>query len=286
MPRLLSYFATGLCALALAAVPRLASPESLPAPSAVPAGCQVERAATVPAQVDLTQVLSHVYALEDSRQVKLFREPSRALDQALAALFDPSVPRSKLEQFYTLLFNISRHASHPGDEILFDVPKALSLLLSSKVFSDPEFPRQIVRIHLTRADRARPRYQVAFTTPEVWLPLNKGMGFGVFREGMCQHAKALVFYGSFSFALTKPHQNIVVSEFDNVDLWGVFGTRGFVDIDINYVSIRSVEFLNGNAMGLVRARVSRKEFEINQHSVLLEWITQFMTDKSVQPIDW
>ena len=47
-----------------------------------------------------------------------------------------------------------------------------------------------------------------------------------------------------------------------------------------------MEFLNGNAMGLVRGKVSRKEFEINQHSYLLEWITNFMTDKSVQPIDW
>ena len=287
MPRhLLSCFATGLCALAVAAVPRLAGPESSSSPSAVPSGCQVERAVTAPARVDLAQVLSDVYELEDGRQVKLFRGTNRVLDHALAALFDPITPKSKLEQFYTLLFYISQYASHPGDEILFDVPKALTLLHSSKVFSDPEFPRQIVRIHLTRADRARPRYLVAFATPEVWLPLNKGMGFGVIREGMCQHAKALVFYGSFSFTLTRPHQNIVASEFDNVDLWGVFGTRGFVDIDINYVSVKSVEFLNGNAMGLVRGKVSRKEFEINQHSYLLEWITNFMTDKSVQPIDW
>jgi hypothetical protein len=272
--------------VALAAIPGPASPETSLSPSVGPSGCHIERAVTVPAQVDLAQVLRDVYALEDSRQVKLFHEPSRALEQALAALFDPSAPKSKLEQFYTLLFHISQHTSQPGDEILLDVPRALTLLLSSKVFSDPEFPRQIVRIQLIRTDRARPRYRVTFEKPEVWLPLNKEMGFGVFREGMCQHAKALVFYGSFAFALTMPHQNVVVSDFDNVDLWGTFGTRGVVDIDINYVSLKSVEFLNGDVMGLVRAKVSRKEFEVNRHFFLLELITRFVTDKSIQPIDW
>jgi len=282
LPRL----AAGLCALILAAPPGVATSQSSPAPPASPSGCQVERAVTAPAPVDLAQVLRDVYALEDSRQAKLFHGPSRALDQALAALFDPPVPKSKLEQFYTLLFQIARHASHPGDEVTFDVATARALLLSSKVFSDPEFPRQIVRIQATRTDRSRPRYQVAFGQSEVWLPLNQGKGFGVVREGMCQHAKALVFYGAFSFALAMNGQNIVVSDFDNVDLWGAFGTRGIVDIDINYVSLKSVEFLDGSDMGLVRAKVSRREFEVNRHFFLLEWITKFVTDKSVQPIDW
>jgi hypothetical protein len=255
-------------------------------PSAVPLGCQGEQAVTVPAQVDLGQVLRDVHALRDSRQVPLFRGPNRALDRALETLFDSSAPRSKLEQFYTLLFHIARYASHPGDEIAFDVPSALTLLLSSKVFSGPEFPRQIVGIQLNRADRARPRYQVTFGKPEVWLPLNQGLGFGVFREGMCQHAKALVFYGSFGFALAMTGGQLIVSDFDNVDLWGTFGTRGWVDIDLNYVSVKSVEFLNGHGMGLVRAKVSRREFEVNQHFFLFELIARFVTDKSVQPIDW
>jgi len=71
-----------------------------------------------------------------------------------------------------------------------------------------------------------------------------------------------------------------------VDLWGTFGSRGFVDIDINYVSVKSVEFQNGSVMGLVTAKVSRKEFAINQHSFLLELVTKFLVDKSVQAIDW
>jgi hypothetical protein len=284
--RALSRFVAGLSALVLAAAPAPANSQSSPSPPAIPSGCQIERAATAPAVVDLAQVFRDVYALEDSRQGRLFNGPNRGLDQALAALFDPAAPKSKLEQFYTLLYQIARHASHPGDEIAFDVAGARALLLSSKVFSDPEFPRQIVRIQLARTDRGQPRYQVTFGRPEVWLPLNQGRGFGVVREGMCQHAKALVFYGAFSFALAMPRQNVVVSDFENVDLWGAFGTRGLVDIDVNYVSVKSVEFLGGSDLGLVRAKVSRREFEVNRHFFLLEWITKFVTDKSVQPIDW
>jgi len=271
-----------------ASFPRVAAPEStaslVPDPSAF--GCKPDQAVTVPAQVDMSQVMPDAYALEDIRQEKVFRWPDRAMTQAMTDLFDLSVPKSKLEQFYVMLFYIARYASHPGAEIALDVPKALNLLLSSKVFSDPEFPRQITQIRMNRQDPAHPRFQVVFDRPEVRLPLNGGLGFGVFRQGMCQHAKALVFYGSFSFSLTMKDKSLEAYDFDNVDLWGDFGSRGLIDVDINYVSVKSVEFMKGSALGLVKAKVSRKEFEVNQHSILLELISKFVTDKSVQPIDW
>jgi hypothetical protein len=257
-----------------------------PPSSPIPLGCQVEQPVTIPAPVNLAQVLGDVYALEDNHQEKIFRWPDPTMEQKMADLFDVSAPKSKLEQFYTTLFLVSQYATYSGDEVTFDVPRAADLLLSSKVFSDPDFPRQIAKIHLTRKDPAHPGYQVVFEKSEVWLPLNRGMGFGVYREGMCQHAKALVFYGSFSFSLTMNKKNVEVYDFDNVDLWGSFGVRGLVNVDINYISIRSVEFLTGSTMGLVKAKVSRREFDANQHSFLLELITRFVTDKSVQPIDW
>ena len=275
-----------VCLVATVFISGVAPAESPPVSAPVPAGCQAERAVTTPAPVDVAQVLGDVYALQDDRYAKLFSGPNPTLDRALTALFDLSAPKSKLEQFYSLLFYIATHASHPGEEISFDLPPALTLLLSSQVFSDPEFPRQIARIHLTRKARGRPHYRVGFERPEVWLPLNKGLGFGIVREGMCQHAKALVFYGSFAFSLGMKSQGLEVSNFDNVDLWGAFGSRGLVDIDVNYVSIKSVEFQNGSVMGLVKAKVSRKEFAINQHSFLLELVTKYLVDKSVQPIDW
>ena len=274
----------GIHLLALAFVPPCTALD--PASSPVPRGCLIEQPVTIPAPVDLAQVLGDVYALEDNHQEKIFRWPDPTMEQKMADLFDLSVPKSKLEQFYTMLFHVSRYASYSGDEITFDVPRAVDLLVSSKVFSEPNFPRQIAKIHLTRKDAAHPRYQVVFEKSEVWLPLNRGTGFGVYRQGMCQQAKALVFYGSFSFSLTMNKENVEVYDFDNVDLWGSFGLRGLVNVDINYVSIRSVEFLKGSTMGLVKAKVSRREFDANQHSFLLELITKIVTDKSVQPLDW
>ena len=282
------YLFVAVCLVATVFIPGIAPAESPPVlePSPVPSGCRSEQTVTVPAQVNMAQVIQDVYALEDKHQEKLFRWPNSRMEREMAELFDRSVPKSKLEQFYTMLFYISQHASHAGDEIAYDVAKAQDLLLSSKVFSDPEFPRQIVQIHMARKDRAHPRYRVVFNQPEVWLPLNKGLGFGIVREGMCQHAKALVFYGSFSFSLAMTDKHLEVSDFDNVDLWGTFGVRGIVDVDLNYVSVKSVEFQNGSLMGLVRAKVSRKEFAVNRHSFLLELVTKFHVDKSVQPIDW
>jgi hypothetical protein len=283
-----SYFFIATCIIATVSSQLLADAESPPLadPGPVPFGCRLEQAVTVPAQVNTAQVMLDLYALEDNEQRKILRGPNTTMEQEVGDLFDLLAKKSKLEQFYTLLFYISQNALHPDDRIIFDVPKALNLLLSSKVFSDPEFPRQIARIHLDRKNRARPRYQVVFDRPDVRLPLNKGAGFGVFREGMCQHAKALVFYGSFSFSLAMKNQSLEVYDFDNVDLWGTFGSRGMVDVDINYVAVKSVEFLKGNALGLVKAKVSRREFEVNQHSFLLELITKYVTDKSVQAIDW
>ena len=284
----ISYFFIATCIAATAPFQLLADAESPPLadPGMIPFGCKLDQAVTVPARTDTTQVMLDLYSLKDIEQEEILRGPNRTLEQEVRDLFDLSAQKSKLEQFYTLLFYISQHTSHPGDQIIFDVPKALNLLLSSKVFSDPEFPRQIERIHLNRKDRTRPRYQVVFDRPDVRLPLNKGAGFGVFREGMCQHVKELVFYGSFSFSLRMKNQGLEVYDFDNVDLWGTFGSRGMVDVDINYVSVKSVEFLKGNALGLVKGKVSRREFEANQHSFLLELITKYITDKSLQPIDW
>jgi hypothetical protein len=39
-------------------------------------------------------------------------------------------------------------------------------------------------------------------------------------------------------------------------------------------------------MALVKAKVSRREFEINEHTWLLALLTKFVTDKSLQPLDW
>ena len=231
-------------------------------------------------------VLNDVYALVDSENVNLFDQRNEEMDGALIALFDLSIRRSKLEQFYTMLYHISSYATIEKDEFTIDRDLTIKLLISSRVFTDREFPQNISNVFLSRKNRENPFYKVSFSNDRVELGLNFGDGYGISKVGMEQEAQALVFYGAFSFKLRKKRENVEAFDFDGVDLYGNFGSRGFVNIDINYVAVKSVEFHKASEMALVKAKVSRKEFEINKHTWLLGLVTKFVTDKSLQPLDW
>ena len=221
------------------------------------------------------------------RDVKLFKEKNKEMDKELMELFDVSILRSKLEQFYTMLFYISKYTSIEKEEFFFDRQSIIKLLISSEVFTNREFPRKISKVYLSRHNRKCPSYKVFFDSDRVDLELKNGKyGYEVFREGMLQQVKALVFYGSFSFCLKKKGENVKAFDFKGVDIYGSFGSRGFINVDINYVAVKSVEFHKGSEMALVRAKVSRKEFEINEHTWLLGLVMRFITDKSFQPLDW
>lgn len=249
-------------------------------------GSRSGRSVTKSTDFSINQVLDDVYALVDTEEAKLFKERNSEMDKELKELFDVSILRSKLEQFYTMLFYISKYTSIENDEIYLDRESTIKLLISSEVFTNREFPRRITRVHLVRHNREKPFYEVFFDSDRVELDLNWGDDFDTFKEGMNQKAKALVFYGSFSFRLRKKGENVEAFDFKDVDLYGTFGSRGFINVDINYVAVRSVEFHKGSEMALVRAKVSRKEFEINEHTWLLALVTRFVTDKSLQALDW
>ncbi|GAX59724.1 soluble lytic murein transglycosylase and related regulatory proteins [Candidatus Scalindua japonica] len=231
-------------------------------------------------------VLNDVYALVDSEHVNLFDQRNEEMDSALMALFDMSILRSKLEQFYTMLYYISSYATIEKDEFTIDRDLTIKLLISSRVFTDKEFPQNISNVYLSRKNRKKPFYKVSFSSDRVELGLNFGDGYGISKVGMEQEAQALVFYGAFSFKLRKKGENVEAYDFDGVDLFGNFGARGIVNVDINYVAVKSVEFHKASEMALVKAKVSRKEFEINKHTWLLSLVTKFVTDKSLQPLDW
>ncbi len=239
-----------------------------------------------PKEVIVNQVLNDVYSLVDSENVKLFKNKNEEMDKELIALFDVSIQRSKLEQFYTMLFYISKYASIEKDEIIINRDLTIKLLVSSQVFTDLEFPNNISSVSLSRKNSENPRYKVSFDSDRVELGLNYGDGYGISRVGMKQEAQALVFYGSFSFKLRQKSVNVEAYDFDGVDLYGNFGSRGVVNVDINYVAVKSVEFHKASEMALVKAKVSRKEFEINKHTWLLGLITRLVTNKSLQPLDW
>ncbi len=238
------------------------------------------------AEFSINQVLDDVYALVDTEKVKLFNEKNSEMDKDLKELFDVSILRSKLEQFYTMLFYISKYTSIEEDELFIDRDSTIKLLISSEVFTNLKFPRRITKVHLSKHNRGKPFYKVFFDSDRVELDLNWGDDFDTMREGMNQKAKALVFYGSFSFRLRKKGENVEAFDFEDVDLYGNFGSRGFVNVDVNYVAVRSVEFHKGSEMALVRAKVSRREFEINEHTWLLALVTKFKTNKSLTTLDW
>ena len=249
-------------------------------------GSRLGRSVAKSTEFSINQVLDDVYALVDTEKVKLFKEKNSKMDKELRELFDVSILRSKLEQFYTMLFYISKYTSIEKDELFLDRESTIKLLISSEVFTNREFPRRITKVHLARYNRERPSYNVFFDSDRVELDLNRGDGYGISRVGMRQEVTSLVFYGSFSFHLRKKGKNVEAFDFEDVDLYGNFGSRGFVNVDINYVAVKSVEFHKGSEMALVKAKVSRREFEINEHTWLLALLTKFVTDKSLQPLDW
>ncbi len=237
-------------------------------------------------EFNVKQVLNDIYVLVDSENLKLFNHKNEEMDKELIMLFDNSVHKSKLEQFYTMLYVISRYATIEKEEFDIDRDLTIKLLISSRVFTDREFPKNISNVFMSRKNRDNPFYKVSFNSDRVELGLNYGDGYGISRVGMEQQAQALVFYGSFSFKLRQKGENVEAYDFDGVDLYGNFGSRGVVDVDINYVAVKSVEFHKASEMALVKAKVSRKEFEINEHTWLLGLVTRFVTNKSLQPLDW
>jgi len=137
----------------------------------------------------------------------LFRGPNPALDQALTALFDLSVPKSKLEQFYTMLLLYLTVYLAPGDGFALDVPKVVNLLLSTGVSSDPTFHGRSHRFNSDRKDRTRPHLRVVFDNPEVRLPLESGFRVGSFRmeSSTPRHWSST---GRFSFSLAMKNESL------------------------------------------------------------------------------
>lgn len=257
----------------------------------IPSDCiaQSDVSQTKPATVDFAKVLEDIKNLKDLKGRSIMTTPSPEFQKDLKNLFevDPKTI-SKLEQFYGLLFLLGKYKTYSERYVQFDTVTVKNLLISTRVFSTPDIPNFLAEVSLNWSSHfEQANYEVKFTKSEFQLPLNKGKGFATYREGLCQVAKALVFYGGFHFRVQLTSGgNFYVDEFKNVDLFGIFGSRGTVDVDIQYVSVKSVEFLKGSPFGTVRAKVSRREFEKNEHSWLLRLVTQFVTDKSTQPIDW
>jgi hypothetical protein len=248
--------------------------------------CPGAETTTTPAAVDISNLKSAIGALSTPSQKKIIVSTPE-FSKLIESTFDLLDIKTKMEQFYSLLWILAQKLS--TQKILsasFTQSSVENVLLASKVFSDPAVPGQIKTIEFDVSNANKPKFSVSFARKGIEIPLNQGKGFFLFRNGKCQHAQKLIFDQTFTFEMKKNLGNLMVTNFQGVDLFGDFGNRGVIDVDIQYVSLRSVEFFTGTPNGRVTAYVSREEFSKNKHNVLLELVTRIVPDRSVQPIDW
>jgi hypothetical protein len=248
--------------------------------------CPNTELTTQPAPVEISKLKTSIEALATPSQQKII-VPTPQFNKSIESTFDLITIKTKMEQFYTLLWIL-------GQKMVEQKIKTASMtqasvqdvILASKVFSDPTVTAQIKTIEFDVSNPNKPKYSVTFLKKGIEIPLNQGKGFYLFRNGKCQHAQKLIFEETFTFEMKKNLGNLMVSNFKGVDLFGDFGNRGFIDVDIQYVSLRGVEFFTGTPNGRVTAYVSKEEFAKNKHNALLELVTKIVPDRSVQPIDW
>lgn len=242
---------------------------------------------TEPLPVNIEDVLSTVRSLRT-----VGGKPALQLgpetDAEVRKVFDVTKVKTKMEQFFRLLNVIQSRLNRTLPSVIdLEATGAQKTLITSAVFTDPAIPSEIEGVRMDRTNDVDPRYTVRFKKKQTHVPLNKGQGFWAFDEGMCQHTKALIFSDEFSFSLRQlGNGNLVARYFRGVDVFGAFGSRGIFDVDLQYVSLGSVEFFTGSKMGRIQAKVSPEEFRKNDHNPVLRIITKFVGDSSVQPIDW
>lgn len=237
---------------------------------------------------DLPNVLSLLEALKDTQGRTIWKTTPES-EEDLRDVFQSTPRKTKLEQFFQLLFLIQKQADYRMLPITVHPPAITELLLAAKVFTEPAFPKQITSVELRRSgSTGTSMYRVQFSAPEVRFPINQGKGFQTWDQGMCQIAKELVFYPGFSFRVrtARNSKNLIVENFDKVEIFGQFGTRKIFSIDLNYVDLEKVEFIRGTDQGKVKARVARREFETNRHSKLFKFIGTMIPNTSKQRIDW
>lgn len=239
-------------------------------------------------KANLESVQSSLESLRDEQGRIVWTTTSNS-KQALREIFESTPAKTKLEQFFQLLFLIQNQMPSEYGTVIVKPPGITEVLLAARVFRDSSFPKTITSVRLDRGGPdSPPVFTVQFADSEVRFPINEGKGFATWDQGMCQIAKELVFYNGFSFKIRKARnsQNLVVDRFDKVQIFGQFGTRKVVSIDLSYVDLEKVEFIKGTDQGKVTARVAKREFQENKHSAFFRFIGTLIPNTSTQRIDW
>lgn len=234
---------------------------------------------------DIPRLVAALESLRDADGRVVWKTSEVALSD-LRHIFESKPAKTKLEQFFQLLFLIQRQGKNIP--VVVRPPGITDVLLKARVFTNPSFPAKITSVTLKKNGNGILTYQVQFEDPEVRFPINRGKGFATWEQGMCQRAKELVFYPGFSFQVRRARnsRNLVVDNFDKVQIFGEFGTRRIFSIDLNYVDLEKVEFVEGTDQGKVKSRVADREFLENKHSRLFKFVGTLIPNTSQQRIDW
>lgn len=238
-------------------------------------------------KADLPKISAALDSLQKILDLAVW-EDSDDTRQSLRNIFDTIPQKTKLEQFFQLLFLLQKKIPSQRLPLTVNPPGITDVLLAAKVFTTPNFPKKITSVTLTKNRAGKTVWLVSFTDSEVRFPINKGAGFSAWDQGMCQVAKELVFYPGFSFSIRKARNsaNLIVENFDKVEIFGTFGSRGLVTIDLSYVDLEKVEFIQETDEGRVTARVAKREFRENRHSAVFRFVGTLIPNTSRQRIDW
>ncbi len=226
--------------------------------------------------------------LKDTNGKVLWKKTPESL-VALTEIFESVPQKTKLEQFYQLLFVLQNEIDLQSGKVAVRPPGITDVLIAAKVFTTPDFPKHIKEVSLSmKSSKKIPTWSVFFDEEEVRFPINGGRGFDSWDQGMCQTARELVFYPGFSFNVRKAggNKNLIADDFEGVEIFGTFGSRAPFKIDIEYVDLERVEFIRGTDQGKVKARVAKREFAENPHSGLFKFIGGLIPNTSKQRIDW
>jgi hypothetical protein len=238
-------------------------------------------------RVEISSLLSAASQLETTDHRKAVQKISEAQRAKLEKYFLSDAQKvSRLEQFYSLLYWMTELVGSPH-EVSLDVASVKRLLKTSQAFQSPELIDAITDVTISWDRQRGAKLTMKLSQREIVFPLNQRRGFRAFQHGFCQHVQNLIVYGLLDVSIQElENQNLEVTFHRPVDLEGRLGTRGMVDLDLQYISVLSLEFLHGSRLGRTRARIAPREFASHEHPWWLRWISRVVSETSVQPIDW
>ena len=132
---------------------------------------------TQPTSVNMPNLFAKLTAIK-TVDGKLAYNVDENLIIKLHEIFDPTKTRTKMEQFYAMLFAIQNASPLPRETQTITDSKLRDLLIESGVFPNVEFPQLISEVQFRRSSLT-PYYQVSFNQPEVsLLPSTMARVFG------------------------------------------------------------------------------------------------------------